>query len=62
MPFQKDHEYRWHSDRNRPLEKQPICFKGWEGQKESLKSVPNWQERLREAVDRLVIEQEVTDR
>jgi hypothetical protein len=32
------------------LDKQAIAFKGYEGQKEKLKAVPDWQERLREFV------------
>lgn len=54
MPFQKNHKYRWKSDKEKPLDKTPICFKGWEGQKTKLKAVPNWQERLRDFVDQLI--------
>ncbi|MBN3942454.1 hypothetical protein [Nostoc sp.] len=36
------------------LDDKPICFKGRLGQKEKLKAVPNWQERLREFVDELI--------
>ncbi|KYC34964.1 hypothetical protein WA1_09445 [Scytonema hofmannii PCC 7110] len=54
MPFQKNHKYRWQSHQDRSLDKAPICFKGWEGQKEKLKAVPNWQQRLREYVDQLL--------
>jgi hypothetical protein len=56
MPFRKNHEYRWVSNQDKPLDKQPICFKGWQGQKEKLKSVPYWQERVREFIDRLIEE------
>ena len=40
----------------RPLDKQAIAFKGYKGkgQKEILKAVPNWLDRLREYVDRLI--------
>jgi len=54
MPFTKNHKYRWKSNQNKILDKTPICFKGWEGQKEKLKAVPDWQERLREFVDQLL--------
>ncbi|MEH1859967.1 MAG: hypothetical protein V7L21_18645 [Nostoc sp.] len=36
------------------MDDKPICFKGRLGQKEKLKAVPNWQERLREFVDELI--------
>ena len=54
MPFSPNHKYRWKSDKERVLDKSPICFKGYDGQKEKLKTVPNWQERLREFVDGLI--------
>jgi hypothetical protein len=38
----------------RPLDKETIAFKGYEGQKEKLKAVPDWQERLRLFVDELI--------
>ncbi|MBD0264724.1 MAG: hypothetical protein ICV78_18975 [Tolypothrix sp. Co-bin9] len=38
------------------LDAQPICFKGRIGQKAKLKAVPDWQERLREYVDKLIEE------
>ncbi len=33
-----------------------IAFKGYEGQKEKLKAIPEWQERLREYVDCLILD------
>jgi hypothetical protein len=39
------------------LDSLPICFKGRKGQKEKLKAVPNWQERLREYVEELISEE-----
>jgi hypothetical protein len=56
MPFQKNHKYRWESNKERILDKNPICFKGYEGQKEKIKAVPDWQERLRKFVDELIQE------
>jgi hypothetical protein len=56
MPFHKNHQYRWKSSQKKILDQAPICFKGWEGQKELLKAVPNWQERLREFVDQIISE------
>lgn len=41
---------------NEELDAQPICFKGKLGQKEKLKIVPGWQERLKEYVDKLIEE------
>lgn len=54
MPFQKKHKLGFTSDK--PLDKDPICFKVKPGVKAKLKTVPNWQERLREYVDELVKE------
>lgn len=56
MPFQKNHKLGAKKILSRPLDKQAIAFKGYEGQKEKLKAVPDWQERLREFVDKLIEE------
>lgn len=55
MPFQKNHKLGFTSET--PLESQPICFKGRLGQKEKLKAIPNWQERIREFIDTLMEEE-----
>lgn len=54
MPFQKNHKLGAKKIIDRDLDVQPICFKGYEGQKEKLKAVPNWQEQLRDFVDHLI--------
>lgn len=54
MPFQKNHKLGAKKILKRPLDKEIIGFKGYEGQKEKLKTVPDWQERLREFVDKLI--------
>jgi hypothetical protein len=54
MPFQKNHKLGAKKILKRPLDKETIGFKGYEGQKEKLKTVPDWQERLREFVDQLI--------
>jgi hypothetical protein len=54
MPFRKGHQLGAKKKLQRPLDKQAIAFKGYEGQKEKLKAVPDWQERLREFVDQLI--------
>jgi len=56
MPFQKSNKLGAKKFLPKPLDKQPICFKGYEGQKAQLKTVPNWQERLREYVEQLIAE------
>lgn len=56
MPFRKNHKLGAQKFLSRPLDPQPITFKGYEGQKEALKSVPNWQERFREFADTLIKE------
>jgi hypothetical protein len=65
MTFQKGNQLGAKKRLKRPLDKDAIClwrqrfaiaFKGYEGQKEKLKAVPDWQERLREFVDQLLSE------
>ena len=52
MPFQKDHKSGFTSDD--PLDKNPVCFKVKPGVRDKLKAVPDWQERLREMVDKII--------
>ena len=56
MPFQKGHKLGAKKRLKRPLDKEAIAFKGYEGQKEKLKTVSDWQVRLREFVDQLLSE------
>jgi hypothetical protein len=58
MPFSKNHEYRWEKQSDRTLDKQPICFKGYEGQKLALQAIPNWQEKFRKFTDELIKDSE----
>jgi transposase-like protein len=39
-----------------PLDRTPICFNVRKGVREQLKTVPDWRERLREFVDRIIEE------
>jgi len=55
MPFQKDHKLGFVS--NDPLDKNPICFKVKPGVRDKLKAVTDWQERLREMVDKIIEEE-----
>jgi len=57
MPFQRNNQFAAKKMLNKPLDKDPICFKGYEGQKEKLKTVPNWQERMRQFANELISEQ-----
>ena len=56
MPFQKNHKLGAKQLYEQPLDSQAIAFKGRMGQKEGLKTVANWQERLRDYVDQLIAE------
>jgi hypothetical protein len=58
MPFKQKNKLGAKKFLPHPLGKQPICFRGYEGQKEQLKAVPNWQERLRQYVAQLIAEGE----
>ena len=57
MPFKKDHKYRWKPESSAALDKSPICFKGRVGQKEALKNVSDWQDKLRDYIDELIGEE-----
>ncbi|MBD2414041.1 hypothetical protein FACHB389_20700 [Nostoc calcicola FACHB-389] len=54
MPFQKNNKLGAKKIIKEELDQLPICFKGRAGQREKLKTVPDWQERLREYVDELI--------
>ncbi|WP_414585500.1 hypothetical protein [Scytonema sp. PCC 10023] len=54
MPFQKKHKLGALPFNEEPFDKSPVCFKVREGVREKLKTVPGWQERLREFVDELI--------
>ncbi len=56
MPFKKNHNFGAKKIYTRPLDKQIIGFKGYEGQKDKLKNVPDWQNKLRDYVDSLIEE------
>jgi hypothetical protein len=53
MTFQKKHKLGFTSDN--PLDTSPICFRGRMGQKDALKDIPDWQNKLRDFVDELII-------
>lgn len=61
MPFQKGNKLGFKSERVEPLDATPICFRGWLGQKEKLKKIPNWQDRAREFVAQLICEAETIE-
>jgi hypothetical protein len=54
MPFQKKNKLGFTS--TQPFDKDPVCFKVLPGIKDKLKTVPDWQERLRESVDKIIEE------
>jgi hypothetical protein len=56
MPFRKNHKFGAKKILDKPLDALPICLKGYLGQKEALRNVPDWQERLREFIDILIEE------
>jgi hypothetical protein len=57
MPFQKGNKLGAKKRLKRPLDKEIIAFRGYEGHKQRLKAIPNWQERLREYVGHLISRQ-----
>ncbi len=56
MPFRKKNKLGAQKILAKPLDALPICLKGYQGQKEALKHIPNWQERLRGFIDTLIEE------
>lgn len=61
MTFKKNHKDRIMPFGLVPLDREAIAFKGRVGQKEKLKSVPNWQEQFRDFVDELTREAGIDD-
>lgn len=56
MPFQKNHKYRWEPEGEKSLDSKPLCFKLDSELKEQLKSIPDWQKKLRSALPSLIVE------
>ena len=54
MPFRKGNKLGAKKYLKRPLDEGVIAFRGYQGQKEKLKAVPCWQERLRAYLDELL--------
>ena len=54
MPFKKGNPYRFKGKSKVKLDKSPICFLGYEDQKVKLKSISNWQEKLRQYINQLI--------
>jgi hypothetical protein len=61
MPFQKNHKLGAKPIGDEPMDRTPICFNVRTGVREKLKTIPDWKERLREYVDRLINEQTGSD-
>ncbi len=53
MPFQKGNKLGAKQTCKRPVGNL-IAFRGYKGQKDRLKEIPDWQNKLREYVDRLI--------
>jgi len=56
MPFEKNNKLGAKRLGDEPLEKAVIAFRGRKGQKEALKSIPDWRDKLRDFVDLLIAE------
>ncbi len=54
MPFQKNHKLGAKPIGDEPMDRTPICFNVRTGVREKLKTIPDWKERLREYVYRLI--------
>jgi hypothetical protein len=54
MPFEKKHKLGAAPLNEEPFDRTPVCFNVKKGIRDKLKTVPNWKERLREYIDRLI--------
>ncbi|MFH7026135.1 MAG: hypothetical protein ACHBN1_12195 [Heteroscytonema crispum UTEX LB 1556] len=54
MPFHKKHKIGFTTARKKPLTSSPVCLRMDEELAKELKSVPDWQERLRLALPDLI--------
>jgi hypothetical protein len=54
MRFEKNNKLGAKKILKAELDAQPICFKGRKGQREKIKTVPDWPQRLRDFVDQLI--------
>ncbi len=54
MPFQKKHKLGALPFNEEPFDKSPLCVRVREGVKDKLKTIPNWQERLRNLIDEFI--------
>lgn len=61
MVFRKNNKIGAQKFLKQPLDKLPISFRGYEGQHEALKKVPDWQEKLREYTQQLIDASEKPD-
>jgi hypothetical protein len=52
MPFRKNHKLGFTSEN--PLDKTPVCLKVRIGVRDKLLAVPDWQDKLRQAIDDLI--------
>jgi len=54
MPFPKNHKNRYTTNREKPLTSSPVCFRLDKDTAKDLKSIPDWQEKLRNALPDLI--------
>jgi hypothetical protein len=56
MPFRKNNQYCWEPEGEKALDPKPVCFKLSSEAKEQLKTIPDWQKRLRDVLPKLIVE------
>lgn len=57
MPFQKKHKLGAQSINTEAFDRTPVCFNVRNGVREQLKAIPEWKEKLRNYIDRLIEEE-----
>ncbi|BAZ12394.1 hypothetical protein NIES4071_42250 [Calothrix sp. NIES-4071] len=56
MPFQKNNKLGFTS--NEPLDRKPLTILLKVGVKDKLMSIPNWRQKVRDAIDKIISEHE----
>jgi len=54
MTFKKKHKFGFVSENDEPLESSPLCIKLKKGVKNRVRSIPDWQDKLRSMIEQWV--------
>lgn len=54
MTFKKKHKFGFVSENNESLDSSPLCIKLKKGIRDQVRSIPDWQGKLRDLIDQWV--------